>query len=370
MQAEVVESSKQAAPRDPARSSPRVLILRAGAIGDTLMATPLVRALRRTFPAAYLVFLCSRQAHDVLRYNPHLDEVTSLGYRHLSPWLSFEKLRALRHLRKLNLDWALVLESHRDFTDLARRARPARLIGYGDLGVGERSDRAAFDPHRHSSENHLMAAQSLGVQPAGADMELYYPGALDETLRLRLARLGIQEGERLVGVHPGWGGRKHPPEDTRLRSWPAHRFADVVRWLFSRARARVLLTGAREDRTLTDLIARLSGVSCLNLAGELSLLELAAVVRRLDLYLTVDSGPAHMAAALGTPLVALWGPGIFEQTAPLAGRGPVRILHHRVPCAPCYGTPLMKSCQDNICMKRIEVGEVCSSIEQLLPQPK
>ena len=71
----------------------------------------------------------------------------------------------------------------------------------------------------------------------------------------------------------------------------------------------------------------------MNLAGELSLLELAAVVRRLDLYLTVDSGPAHMAAALGTPLVALWGPGIFEQTAPVAGRGPARILYHRVPCA-------------------------------------
>jgi len=370
MQAELVESSKPVSRRDPARSSPRVLILRAGAIGDTLMATPLVRALRRTFPAAYLVFLCSRQAHDLLRHNPHLDEVVSLGYRHLPAWLSIEKLRALGHLRKLNLDAALVLESHRDFTDLARRARPARLIGYGDLGVGERSDRAAFDPHRHSSENHLLAAQSLGVQPAGADMELYYPGALDKTLRLRLARLGIQEGEPLVGVHPGWGGRKHSPEATRLRSWPAHRFADVVRWLVTVARARVVLTGGREDRALAALIARLSGVPSLNLAGELSLLELAALVRRLDLYLTVDSGPAHMAAALGTPLVVLWGPGIFEQTAPLAGRGPVRILYHRVPCAPCYGTPLMKSCQDNICMKQIEVGEVCSSIERLLPLPR
>jgi len=99
-------------------------------------------------------------------------------------------------------------------------------------------------------------------------------------------------------------------------------------------------------------------VSCLDMAGQLSLLELAALIGRLNVYLTVDTGPAHMAAALGTPLVTLWGPGIFEQTAPISPANPPRILYHRVHCAPCYGTPAMKTCKNNICMKEIQVGEV------------
>jgi ADP-heptose:LPS heptosyltransferase len=366
MRTDLPENSEAfSTPRISRQTSPRVLILRAGAIGDTLMVTPLVRALRRTFPDAYLAFVCSRQAHDVLRHNPHLDQIIPLAYRHLPLWLSWEKLRALGRLRRLNLDWALALESHPSFLDLARCLGAATVIAYGALPQGEGFQQAGFDPTLHCIENHLRAAQPLNLEPAGFEMELDYPSALDEALRRRLDRAGISDSQRLVGIHPGWGGRKPPPQETRLRSWPPDRFAHVIDWLAERAGAQVVLTGSAADRPLTDFIARLSRFPCLNLAGDLSLLELAALIHRLDLCLSVDSGPAHMAAALGTPLVTLWGPGIFEQTTPLAGRGPVRILYHRVPCAPCYGTPLMKSCQDNICMKQIEVAEVREAVEEM-----
>lgn len=203
-------------------------------------------------------------------------------------------------------------------------------------------------------------------------MELYYPAVLDAAVRERLAGAGVADGDLLVGIHAGWGGesrrgsRRQALEDTRLRSWPPGRFAEVARWLAEQAGARIVLTGAAADQPLTEFIAQQSKMACLNFAGKLSLLELAALIRRLDVYLTVDSGPAHMAAALGTPLVTLWGPGILEQTRPLAGRGPVRLLYKRVHCAPCYGTPLVKSCQDNICMKQIEVAEVVEAVGNML----
>ena len=100
---------------------PRVLIVRAGAIGDTLMATPLVRAVRRAFPACHLVFLCSATALDVLRFNPYIDQVIPVARRHVPAWLSPEKRRIHRTLRALDLDWALVLESHPSLIDLARQ---------------------------------------------------------------------------------------------------------------------------------------------------------------------------------------------------------------------------------------------------------
>lgn len=347
--------------------SPRIAVVRAGAIGDTLMATPLVRAIRRTYPGAHLVFLCAGSACDVVRYSPHVDEVIPLAARHLPAWLSPEKSRIVRRLKELRLDSMLMLESHPSFTELARRSGAARIVSYGALPGVKGAELALFDPQKHGVENNLRAAEPLGVRPDGLQMEMHYPQEFDERIRERLGAAGIRAEARVVGIHAGWGGRKHSLEQTRLKSWPPDRFAHIARSLVADRKAHVVLTGAAVDRPLTEFIARESGVACLNLAGALSLLELAALIRRLNVFVSVDSGPAHMAAASGTPLVVLWGPAILEQTRPIPSEpGAVRIIREPVPCAPCYGTLLMKTCQDNICMKRIEVGRVEEAIDEML----
>ena len=346
--------------------SPRILVVRIGAIGDTLMATPAVRAMRRSFPGAYLGFLCSQPAFDVLRHNPWLDHVVSLAHWRLPQWLSATKRQALSELQKSEFDSLLVLESDARFLDIVRGARGKRVIAYGALADAGGFEHAAFNPRQHMIENYLEAAGKLGAQPAGQDMDLAYPPAHDAVLWEKLSREGIRKGVRLAGIHAGWGGRKHSITETRLKSWLPDRFAEVARSVVNKNGAAVVLTGSPHDQPLNEWIIKLSGVSCLNLAGKLSLLESAALLRRLDVYVAVDSGPAHMAAALGTPLVTLLGPAIVEQTVPRGTRGPIRILYHRVPCAPCYGTPLMKSCRDNICMKGIETPEVLAAVEQML----
>jgi ADP-heptose:LPS heptosyltransferase len=358
------QKASQADVRPPGR--PRILIVRAGAIGDTLMATPLVRAVRKTFPECHLVFLCSTTALDVVRYNPHIDQAIPVAYRHLPAWLSREKWRIHRALRDIDLDWALVLESHPSFIRLARNAGARRIIAYSGDDHPEGFEPARFDPRKHSIENHLELASPLRLRQDGLEMELNNQPETTKTVARRLEQAGVTSGDRLVGVHAGWGRRTRTPGQTRLRSWPPERFAEVLRWLVMDHGARVVLTGSAADRPLTRYIARAAGVPCLDLAGELSLLELAALIRRMNAYLTVDSGPAHMAVALGTSLVALWGPGIFEQTAPISPGNPPRILYHRVHCAPCYGTPAMKTCKDNICMKEIQVEEVKRALEEVL----
>ncbi len=345
---------------------PRIVIVRAGAIGDTLMATPLVRAVRQTYPECHLGFLCSAAAHDVVRYNPHIDRTIPIAFRHLPTWLSSEKSRIHRTLRSLDLDWALVLESHPSFIDLVRKAGARRIIAYTGDDHAEGFEPARFDPRKHSIENHLELARPLRLRLVEFQMELNNQPETTKTVAQRLQAAGVQPGDCLVGVHAGWGGRTRTPSQTRLRSWPPHRFAEVVRWLVEQRGARVVLTGSVDDRQLTRYIARAAAVPCLDLAGQLSLLELAALIGRLNAYLTVDTGPAHMAAALGTPLVTLWGPGIFEQTAPISPGNPPRILYHRVQCSPCYGTPALKTCKNNICMKEIQVEEVKRTLEEIL----
>lgn len=342
--------------RPPGR--PRILIVRAGAIGDTLMATPLVRAVRKTFPECHLVFVCSAMALDVIRYNPHIDQTIAIAYRHLPAWLSREKSRIRSVLQKLDLDWALVLESHASFIELVKKAGARRILAYSGEDQAEGFEPVRFDPRKHSIENHLELARPLRLRQQGLHMELNNQPETIKTVTGRLEKAGIASGDCLVGIHAGWGGRTRAPDQTRLRSWPPDRFAEVVRWLVKERRAKVVLTGSATDRPLTRYIARTAGVPCLDFAGELSLLELAALIGCMNVYLTVDSGPAHMAAALGTSLVTLWGPGIFEQTAPVSPGNPPHILYHHVHCAPCYGTVAMRTCKDNICMKVIEIEEV------------
>lgn len=349
---------------------PRILIVRAGAIGDTLMATPLIRAVRSTYPDAHLTFLCSSAARDVITHNPHLDQLFALAYRHVPSTLSPEKALLVHRLRKLRLDWAIILESYPGLIDFVSRFRPGRMVAYGATPGGP-AERATFDPNAHAIENHLRVGEAfLGARPAGLEMELHYPPMLRSASDARLAAAGVQPGDRIVGLHAGWGNRPHALEETRLKSWPPQRFAAVARWLAQSLGARVVLTGSAQDQALNRYIAEKAGVPCVDLAGQLSVLETAALIHRLDAYVAIDTGPAHMAAALGTPLVALLGPAIIQQTGPLSERENLRVIHHPVPCAPCYGTPLFKTCQDNICMKQIDVSEVQAAIMDVLAKVK
>lgn len=355
--------SQSVGPRGP---QPGILVIRSGAIGDTLMATPLFRSLRRSFPDAYIAALTSDKATDVLKYNPHVDEVLSLRHRHLPFFLSREKRRLLDHFRERGLDTVLSLESHRDFTHLARRLGPQRLVTYDPRASGESVTHLAVEAGEHSAEMHLRAGTSIGAAGAGLQMEFHYPADLKGTVASRLKADGILEGDMLIGLHAGWGGRRQDPEDTRLRSWPASRFAEVMRKAAALYGAKFVLTGSGLDRELNENIIAAAGVKAVNAAGRFSLLETAALIDGMDLYLSIDSGPAHIAAAVGTPLITLWGPGIFTATRPLPGRSAVSILREPPPCAPCYGTELMKTCRDNICMKNIGVQSILDEIGSLL----
>jgi ADP-heptose:LPS heptosyltransferase len=173
----------------------------------------------------------------------------------------------------------------------------------------------------------------------------------------------------LIGVHIGWGpqGRKRR-QDQRLRGWSLENFSQLIRRLVAHDGVSIVLTGSPEDAADTEALCKqLANRQVRSLAGKTQVRELAAVIKRLDLLISVDSGPCHMAAALGTPLVVLWGPGRLEQTRPLSSFTPIRIVRHPVPCAPCQSTPLQKSCRRNLCMEFISPDDVFAQVQGLLP---
>jgi ADP-heptose:LPS heptosyltransferase len=283
--------------------------------------------------------------------------VFPLKWRNLPLALSLEKLALVRRLRTAGYDLAIVLEHANRYWDLVRRAKPARILGFGEV---------RFDPALHSSANNLRAAGFDDWAARDLSPQVFLDEKDHGEARQAMASPGGSSS--VIGLHVGYGpvGRKKGNQDTRLRGWKLENFVEVGRRL-SRDGSRIVLTGSREDRDAVSIVERgLPPRSVVNLAGALSVRGLAAAISRMSALISVDSGPAHLAAAVGTPLVVLWGPGILEQTRPIGRAAPVTILTHPPPCAPCYGTPLMKTCQRNICMEAIDGDEVLRATRALL----
>jgi lipopolysaccharide heptosyltransferase II len=332
----------------------RILVVRAGALGDTLMATPVVTALREKFPGSSVDFLASAAAAPLLQGVPEIHEVLTLHRRNVPYWLSFEKMGLASRLRAARYDRAIVLEHAARYYELIARARVPNISGFRET---------RFDPALHSIANNLRAAGIEDLAERNWRM-LITPVERDWSAVREIRR---QHSGPVVGLHVGYGppGRKKNQEQ-RLRGWPLENFAALGAWLIEHG-AVLLLNGAPEDRETVDrLVPLLPRDRVLNFTGRLTLRDSVQLIRNLDLLVSVDSGPAHIAAAVGTPLVVLWGPGILDQTRPIENGGPVDVLREAVPCAPCYGTPLMKSCRENICMQRITPARVIAVVENRL----
>jgi heptosyltransferase II len=333
----------------------RILIVRVGALGDTLMVTPLIRALHKCYPVAELDMLVSSLAEPLVEYNPHLSTIFPLRARNWPLSLSIEKRRLIRRLRNRTYDWTILLESAPRYRQLVEHAHSRRLSSFKEF---------PFDAGRHAIENNLLVA--------GISIET----AQDLDMELPLADAGLTAAEQMIGdlpqprigMHIGWGplGRKKQQEN-RLRGWSHTNFVTLIRKVLDNSKGSVVLTGSPQDAEDTQQVCRLlSDRRVRSVAGKTHVRELAAVIKSLNLLVSVDSGPCHMAAALGTPLVVLWGPGRLEQTRPVSSVSPVRIVRHPIPCAPCQSTLMQKSCRRNICMESITPDEVFAEVQELL----
>jgi ADP-heptose:LPS heptosyltransferase len=319
------------------------------------MVTPLLRALHKRHPEAEIDLLASSLAAPLLEFNPHIANLFSLHSRNWPLALSVEKQRLIRQLRARKYDLAFLIEGDPRYRRLIKGMHPRRILSFRET---------PFDTGQHAIVNNLRVAEIRADSLADLDMELPLPAADQMAAERMLHSLPKPH----IGVHIGWGplGRKRNQE-MRLRGWGHSNFVQLIRNILKTYNGSVLLTGSSQDASTIEPIFRLIGNPRLHsIAGQTRVRELAAVIKNLDLLISVDSGPSHMAAALGTPLLVLWGPGRLEQTKPISSISPIRIVRHAVPCAPCQSTPQQKSCRKNLCMEAITPEEVYIEVRDLL----
>ena len=356
---------------NPQNSSRRILIVRAGAVGDVLMATPLISAIRNVFPNSYLGFLTSRYAIPLLQYNKEIDALYDIRYRKLPYWISMEKQKLVKKMREGRWDVIFLLESNPIFAALVKKFNAEAVYGFNPPplpfmkgGEGEFKG-IQFLPDSHVISNFLKLGSLLGKDLKEFPMKICWPDSISERVNLLLS--GLPANSPKIAIHAGFGpARRRGKRAIGIRSWPIERFRETISRLHRETLASFVLTGTLKEFKINEAIREGLNIPILNLAGQTTVPELGALLKEMGMVISIDSSPAHIAAAVGTPLIVLWGPAIEANTSPRSINSPVAIINKHLPCSPCYETPRKDACKNNICMQAIQVEEVVREALKLL----
>lgn len=334
----------------------RILVVATTALGDAVMSTPAIRALRQAYPAAQMEALVSRRARPALEGLPHLDGLVDYPGKFRGVGSLLARLRAGRY------ELGVVLHANDpDIVPLLYLAGIPHRIGWAESRMAFLLTRTA--PTRsaggHFITQRLRVAEAAGGLPAGAAMDWAITPAEEAAAGAFLAGRGVPLNRPLVALSPG-GSRPS-------RRWSAEGFAAVGRTLATEDGATLLVFGSEAEAELVAAVAAGIGVGAISLAGVLGIREVAAVLRRCAALVTNDSGPMHVAFALGVPTVALFGPGDMSLHGPLEHHlgADAIVLSKPVPCArPC---PVLTCvAMRHLCMTQIEPPEVIRALRAVL----
>jgi heptosyltransferase-1 len=340
----------------------RILIRRTGNIGDVLVALPALRAVRAKFPHAHITLLTSpgfrgsADPGELLDGTHVFDERVTYFHDDSRRWTG--RIDLVRRFRARDIDLFIELApSLAAFRGEFKQLCFARLIG-ARYAVGFQVSthrvfaRAQAMSGRLVRESDRLAAIVAGFGAVEATTEpLPAFEAAGQRVDAWLTARGIAADESLVAVH---AGAKRPSS-----RWPEDRFARLIRELPKRWSCRTVLTGDRHERPLAARLAKEGPADTVVAAGETSVVELAELLRRCRLLISNDTGPMHLAAAVGTPVVALFSSRDFPVRWFPAGTGHT-VLRHDVPCSPCF----LDECPKGLpCLNGIEADDVLRAVQ-------
>jgi len=354
-------------PRPAAPEPRRILIIKPSSLGDVVHALPVLAAARATYPRAHLAWLISASFAPLLAGHPLLDEVIPFDRRRFGrmlrdPRTLAEFARFVRDLRHRRFDLVLDLQGLFRSGFLAWATGARRRVGFRaarELAWAFYTCRVvppAGDTHAVQRNVALARAAGLRLDTPAFPLGLR-PDELDRA-RALLATTAGRDLPTFVAVVPGarWPSKQ----------WPAERFAELIDALHAAGRPPVVLLGSPDERPLAAAILRVVHAPVIDLCGRTDVRTLAAVLALAAQVICCDSGPMHIAAALGTPIVAVFGPTSPARTGPYAAGA--QIVSRALPCAPCYA----RRCPlgHHACLRGLTAAVVLDAVRQSSRPPK
>ncbi len=331
----------------------RILIRSTNWIGDAIMTTPAVRSIRKNFPDADITLLALPWVADVFSACPHLDHIFIYDKKGRHHGLR-GKLRLAADLRKRHFDVTVLLQNAFEAALITTVAGIPVRAGYTTDGRGvlltHGVRKHADIGRKHQVHYYQEMLQGLGMQRGPDTLELFLePDAVQEADTLLLEKLQGREVP-IIGLNPGaaYGPAKR---------WPAAKYAELAAGLAAETDGLILVFGTEADQKAAGEISAAAGDNVLDLTGKTSLAMAMACIDRCRVFVTNDSGLMHVAAALNTPLVAVFGSTDHIATGPYSEQATV--IRQSLDCSPCMKTHCPK---DHFqCMEQITVDEVAAA---------
>ena len=341
-----------------------ILIVKLSAIGDVIHTLPSLAALRKAYPNAHISWVIEEAASPIVKGNPYLDTLIISRRKTWSENLkkrthvgeTLKEIRIfIRQLRQRPYDLVI------DFNGLMKSAiivlisGAQRKIGYNslqELSGFFYNEKIYENMNKHAVDRYLDFVRHLGIPYENPEFYLPVSQADRETADTLLYNSGISKDKKFIAISPmSFAG------ETRL--WYEDRFAALADRIINELKTEVVFTGSRSGGMIDRIQSMMTNKS-LNLEDKTSLLELAHLYERADLLITPDSGPMHIAAAVGTPVIALFGASAYWRTGPYGQNH--TIIRTDLPCSPCF----LKKCPTRQCMQDISPEQVFSVIAEKL----
>ncbi|MDD5568664.1 MAG: lipopolysaccharide heptosyltransferase II [Candidatus Omnitrophica bacterium] len=338
-----------------ALTSFKLLIIKLSSLGDVILSTPGLRAIREKFPRHKISFMVGEESKEVLLRSPYIDELLVVDLKNKDKGVK-GFLNIARSLRKKNFDLVIDLQNNKASHLLSFLSLAPDRFGYDNKRFGFllnhriKDEKPAMDPVAHQ----FRVLKMLGIDLLDNRLELWPSREDDEYIENFLNKEWLSADQKIVGINISASKR------WLTKCWPKERLAKLCDELGLR-NIRVVVTGTQEDVAQANMLASMvKSAKIINACAKTSINQLAALIKRCSLYISADSSPLHVACAVNIPVIAFFGP-----TDPARHMPPARervIIRRELPCSPCY----KPKCRHKKCMNLITVEEVLQAIEKLL----
>jgi len=330
----------------------RILIFNVNWLGDVILSIPGIRAVRENFPDSFIAVVIPQRCREVLEGCPYLDEVIYFDERitHRGFW---KKVQFIFVLRKKRFDTSFLIHRSLTRTLICYLAGIKDRVGYDSRKRGWLLTKKINPLPRdrmHRADYYLGIFEGAGLKISSKIYEFFLNDSHRASIQNKLKEAGLKENERFAVLHPG--------ANEPIRRWPVEHFVSLAKRIHKDFGWRVVISGSDRDLPLGRKIEEMSALQIINLCAQTSLKELAALFEKAKLVVCGDTGPMHIASAMGTFVICLFGTASAKITSP-RGKGKYIIIQKDVDCViPCRKL----DCADNRCMKAITVEDVIDAV--------
>lgn len=333
----------------------RILIFNVNWLGDVLFSSATIRNIRRNYPDSFIACVIPSRCYPVLKDNPYLDEVIIFDEKDRHKGM-LAKLNFVSLLKSKKFDTVFLL--HRSFS----RALICRLAGINQR-IGHYTKKRAFlltkkiiPPKKdslHRIDYYLDIIEKAGLRVEDRYLDFFFSPLDENHVEVFLNRNSIGKNDFIVALNPGG--------NWMLKRWPAEYWAQLADKLIREMKAKVIITGSASDLALAGQIKKMMQEAPLVACGVFNIKQLGAFAKRADLFVTADTGPLHIANAVGAKrIIAIFGPTATEVTGPYPPANAV-VLQKNMGCLiPCYKV----DCRDNRCMKAVTPEDVLAEAKK------